>query len=139
MNIKTDINKPSARHGYWFYFDIEGIKITAFGSAFSGKEIIFIDDDIVSECRSYRVSNGHKFEYQGSQYEVRFTMQNILTGNLICEVFKDGKKIATENKAYFGGSDTSTKTTLLWLFVIGAASGVGFYTMGYWLGRFLAN
>jgi hypothetical protein len=140
MNISTmnENTKVSLTKGYWFYFEDAGLKITAFGSGFSGKEIIYINDEIVSEKRNYRIKSTHCFDYAGNTYEVSFEMKNMLTGELVCSLTKNKELLHTESKAYFSKKNVGI-TSMLQLFLISVLFGIGMYTAGYWIGRFLAS
>lgn len=102
MNIDTHMQheEVTVRHGYWFYFDDGGLKITAFGSGMSGKEIIFVGDEAVSSKRAIRFRSKHTFDYGGNHYEVEFVIKNMLTGELECVLSKNGAVIQRATKAY---------------------------------------
>lgn len=139
MRQETMNSKVTFTGGYWYYFDIDGIKITAFGSGFSGKEIIYVNDDIVSEKRNYKFHSSHRIEVDGRHFEVSFEMKSMVTGELICCLFENGNLIATETRAYIQGNMLSNKWTLLGLFLFGALAGAGFITAGIAFGKMLAN
>jgi hypothetical protein len=93
--------RVTVRHGYWFYFNDGGVKITAFGSGYSGKEIIYVGDEEVSSKRAMRIRSSHKFAHGGHHYGVEFVLVNFWTGELECVLSKDGAEIERATKAYF--------------------------------------
>ncbi|WP_235312412.1 hypothetical protein [Paraglaciecola algarum] len=129
----------SIRNGYWFYFEVDGLDIAAHGSAYSGLEIVYINDNPVSEKRNLFSTNGtHVFQHQGKEYKVIFETTSILRGELICKLYIDGKSYAEQTKAYVESSAKGAKTFLksfLTFVVIGG--GVGFL-VGY-LARIFAG
>jgi hypothetical protein len=141
MNTSTmnENTKVTLRKGYWFYFEDAGLKITAFGSGFSGKEIVYINDEIVSEKRNYRFKSTHYIQHNGARYKVSFEMKNMITGELICSLTKNNELLHTESKAYISNKNGSGYKTLLWIFLIGLVAGIGFFSAGIWIGKMLAG
>lgn len=82
--------------GYKFYFQDGDNQIACFGSYFTAKEEVYINDDLVSSKRSINVKSNHEFEFENSQYQVTFDMLNILTGRLECSLYKDRKVVAKQ-------------------------------------------
>jgi hypothetical protein len=90
----------TVRHGYWFYFKDGDLRITAFGSGVSGKEIVYVDDDTVSSKRHFGMRSSHRFSHQGNQYEVEFAIRSLWTGALECILAKNGQILDRTTKAY---------------------------------------
>lgn len=111
----------SLKHGYWFYFDDEGAQIVAFASALNGKEVVFVDDEIVSNKRSFSLKTPHTFEHNGRHYELVIACENLLTGALSCSLFKDGILLSNTRKSYF----QSLKSFFIVTFLIGLVMGFG--------------
>lgn len=139
MSPQYGIDKPSLRNGYWFYFDDEGTSITAFGSTLSGREKVFVDDELISSKQNWRFSNCHKFTLNNADYEVEFRVTNWRTGELVCSLRKNGALLDTATKAYA----TERSEAFTWRrFVLGALYGGaigfsavwGFYTAKDFLG-----
>lgn len=100
MSPQYGIDNPSLSNGYWFYFHDEGTPITAFGSALSGRERIFIGEELISSQRSWNFNTCHKFTHNGSDYEIEFRTTNWLKGELVCSLKKNGVLLDTATKAY---------------------------------------
>jgi hypothetical protein len=111
MRIDTNMKHEhvTVRHGYWFYFDDAGLKITAYGSGMSGKEIIYAGEDAVSTKRAMRIRSKHAFDHGGHHYEVEFVMKNIWTGELECVLSKDGAVLERATKAYLVKGAATTR------------------------------
>ncbi|MEC8225559.1 MAG: hypothetical protein VX010_05350, partial [Pseudomonadota bacterium] len=90
--MKNDVLN-SHKLGYKFYFQDGDNQIACFGHIMSGKEKIYVNDELVSEKRSFGFKSHHDFNYQGNAYAVDFAMQNILTGKLECSFYKTGKLV----------------------------------------------
>ena len=96
--------------GYKFYFQDGDDQIACFGSYFTGKEEVYINDELVSEKRSINVTSTHQFELSGNRFNVKFEMHNILTGRLECSLFKNKKLIKSyEQSSLFNNPKTSLK------------------------------
>ena len=52
------------KSGYNFYFQEGDNQIACFGSFFTGKEEVYVDDDLVSTKRSFGFKSVHQFELQ---------------------------------------------------------------------------
>jgi hypothetical protein len=109
MRPELDNEHVTVRNGYWFYFDDNGLKITAFGSGVSGKEIIYVEDDIVSSKRSIRTSSKHQFTYGNNVYEVELVVTNYWTGELECILSKNGQIISRATKAFYKKGDPQSR------------------------------
>ncbi len=83
-------------HGMTSYFDIDDITIKVWISSWSGREIVQVDDRIVSDKRSFRRLTTHRFEHHGHQYTVRFIVDSMLHGDMRCELERDGKVIDSD-------------------------------------------
>ncbi len=109
--------QATVRHGYWFYFTDGDLRITAFGSGLTGKEVIYIDDETVSSKRHFGMRSSHRFSHQGNQYEVEFAIRSLWTGALECTLVKNGQILDRTTKAYLVKDSAAYKrlwqTTLL--------------------------
>ncbi|MGE6448406.1 hypothetical protein [Pseudoalteromonas tetraodonis] len=93
--MKNDILNTK-KLGYKFYFQDGDNQIACFGSYFTGKEEVYINDDLVSSRRSVNIKSSHKFDFENSRYQVKFDMLNILTGRLECTLYKDQEVLAKQ-------------------------------------------
>jgi len=93
--MKNDILNTK-KLGYKFYFQDGDNQIACFGSYFTGKEEVYINDDLVSSRRSVNIKSSHTFDFENSQYQVKFDMLNILTGRLECTLYKDQEVLAKQ-------------------------------------------
>lgn len=100
MSPESGRDKVSLKHGYWFYFEDEGARIVAYVSALSGKEVIFVDDEIVSNIRNFKFSATHSFEHKGHQYEMTIALEKILTGTISCNLHRDGMLVHKTSKSF---------------------------------------
>ncbi len=117
------MSQVTLRHGYWFYFKHEGLDIILHGSAWSGKETVYVDNHPVSIKRNVLRRTGvHHFTRNGDQYELRLYLQSIVTGNLIVSLYKNAELIEEESKAYLRKGDRTVWWRLLGLAVAGLSS-----------------
>lgn len=139
-NLDENMKSVSMRNGYWFYFEVDGLEIVAHGSAYSGKETVYINDNPVSEKRNLFSTNGtHTFQHQGKQYKVTFDVTNILTGKLTCKLFIDETLQAEQTKAYVESSTqgilTFLKTFLIFVLVGGGIGLIAGMLASYFAGQ----
>lgn len=124
-NMKPEIGNEhvTVRNGYWFYFDDHGLKITAFGSGISAKEIIFVEDEIVSSKRSIAFISKHSFSHKQDNYEVEFLMKNYWTAEVECVLSKNGQIISRATKAYYKKDDPRSMRELKMHVLVGVVTG----------------
>lgn len=109
-------------NGYWFYFNDGDSEIAVHGSAWSGRETVYLNDNPVSDKRELlKFSSDHAFTHNGHEYRVNYHLTNVLTGALECTLYRDGKLFASQTKGILGKSRGS------WLFILGMfLAGLGF-------------
>lgn len=122
MKAQSENDQISLRNGYWFYFDDNGLKITAFGSCLSGKEIVFVDDEIVSRRYSWRKNSTHSFKHNMDDYEIAYIVTSMARGELACTLKKNGVLLSTLTKAYVP-TGVSTLRFISFQFLIGLIAG----------------
>ena len=124
--METKTYKEIRKEGYNFHFDVDGHHIHSYGSSMSGKEIVYVDGEVVNERRSFRKRSQIEFYLGNNKYEIEYNMISLLTGELHCTLIKNGVHVETQickledlkeqnPKAFWRGFIT-------W-FIIGAISG----------------
>ncbi|WP_133405290.1 hypothetical protein [Parashewanella tropica] len=106
--------------GYQFNFMVNGKAISAWGSCWTGKEVIKLDGSIVSEGRSYRRKSVHHFDIGQVPYEIEFNAVDILKGHLECTLIEDGAHVETQSIAYKHPETPKkvvVKELLLWMMI----------------------
>lgn len=104
--------------GSKFTFEIGDTTIKLYASAWSGKETVFINGNVVSESRSHSLSTSHEFEYEGSSYKIELTMGKLI-GTFRCSLQINEVFI----KAYILKHDGNIKHIRLYYII----SGIMFY------------
>lgn len=126
MDTQTD--KVTLANGYWFYFNDEDRHFAVHGSGYSGKETVYLNDELVSSTRNYRTVSRHQFEIGSDRYRVEYHVTSILRGEINCSLYKNGRCLHRETKAYSPGStkDALKKLGLFFIggMVFGAIAGV---------------
>ena len=118
----------SLRRGVRSYFDVDDITISLWGSAWSGREVVRVDDRIVCDRHSYGVSTPHRFEHGGHRYELVVSIESWLRGSYRVELYRDGVMIDSDSTHYdmSGGRAGSARWQVLpLLFIAGVLGGVG--------------
>ncbi|PCI62870.1 MAG: hypothetical protein COB37_06005 [Kordiimonadales bacterium] len=123
--------------GYWFAFDCDGDEITVHGSAFSGKERVYINDALVFEKRSFRYHSRHKFPHAGHDYEVHFSTVSVFKASIECLVIKNGSIVGVKTAGYYVGSKSKILKKMLVPVSAGLLAGLAGATIGLdWSGYF---
>lgn len=82
-------NFVSISKGFWFVF-IDGTdEIIAGGSAFSGKESVYFNKELISQQRSMKKTSRHKFARNTDEYEIVFHVLEIMKGKIECILYKN--------------------------------------------------
>lgn len=79
------------RKGIRAYFDIDDITIAFWGSPWTGREAVTIDDRVVSSKWSLRFVTEHRFEHGGIRYKIVFRVVSMLRGELHIELYREGE------------------------------------------------
>ena len=85
------ITLPVIRNGYDFQFEFNGLSFRAGGSSASGKEYVYVNDELVSSKRSQSTLSEHAFSYNDNHYRLEFEVLNKLKGELACRLYCDDK------------------------------------------------
>ena len=107
--MKNDVLN-TRKLGYKFYFQDGDDQIACFGSYFTGKEEVYVNDELISDKRNQRIHSGHQFNIGDNDFKVMFEMRNILTGKLECSLYKNGQFIKSyEQSSLLNNPKTSLK------------------------------
>lgn len=131
-NPPRQVGTEILRDGMTCYFDVDGVTISVWASAWSGREIVRVDDRVVSEKLSFRFVTRHPFTANGRRYEVKFIIVSMLRAQMRCELYRDGTLIDTDEFAVGTGADSSGWQIAAWGFaggVVGVIVGVALAAM----------
>ena len=121
-SVKVD-DSVNYRTGYNFEFVQGDNVIRAFGSAKSGKEEVFFNDELMAKKRSFGRKSCLSFDSNGYHYEVEFHVTNLFTGELHCTLIKDGVHVKTLKQSLAKKYQLNGKTKLLFLISQGFFAG----------------
>jgi len=109
--MKTKKNKHMKSYfnkGIWINTKDEENEIKIWCSTFTGKEIIYLNDKIVSTKRIFLTKSQHIFkDDKGTNYELRFGVANVLKADLKCYLYKNNvlikplKTVRQKSKNFF--------------------------------------
>ena len=120
----------SMKKHLWCHLEYEGHRIAAHFSAWSGKEIIYLDDHPVSEVRNLTSFTGtHPIKIEDVQYMVELEIENPFTLKVELRLKKGARTVARANKRFL---KINKKTILSLLGFFAVAMTVG-YTLGYFI------
>ncbi len=123
----------SLTNGYWFYFEVDGNDIAVFASAWSGRETVFLNDEINSNRRNlFGFEGKHGVVINDTEYTIVISMENMLTGTVACKLMKGRKVLDEQSKGYIKGMSARSLFSKLILYVL---AGYGAGTMAVQLVR----
>jgi hypothetical protein len=79
------------RQGYAFQFELEGLRIQAGGSGFTGREWVCLNGERISQGRNRSRCSQHDFTHEDRQYRIEFELLSPLRGTLVCRLYRDGQ------------------------------------------------
>ncbi|MCL1147474.1 hypothetical protein AB4298_06370 [Shewanella sp. 10N.261.52.F9] len=121
--MDSQMEQVTISNGYWYYFNDQDVRITAHGSGYSGKETIYLNDEVITEKRSFGMRSSHQFCHLGSDYEVRFKVTSLFKGTVECSLYRSGEHLATETKAFLDKDNKSARKQIFMCFVAGLIFG----------------
>jgi len=136
MNTNITMSEKATKdaslgNGYWFFFNYQNHEIVVYCSAISGREIVYVDEQEVSNKRSLRMNTVHEFAVDGNQLRIDITLKSLLGTEVRCMLLEGDKLLGDEKKSIaftIAGKKLVGKKLLLWFFVIGFVSGfIGSY------------
>lgn len=133
------------RKGIRAFFDVDDITIAFWGSAWTGREVVTVDDRIVSKKLSLRFTTEHRFEHAGIRYKLVFRILSMLVGHIRIELYREGKLVDSDEfrQTGHGSFDPRTGRVRIWrtilkllpYFVLGMLAG----SAAAWLVEYLAG
>ncbi len=87
------VSSPVIRNGYNFHFEFNGMSFRAGGSSVSGKEFVYVNDELVSSKRSQSTLSEHEFSVDGHNYKLEFEVLDKVKGELACRLYCDEKMV----------------------------------------------
>ncbi len=126
--MKNDILNTK-KIGYKFYFQDGDNQIACFGSFFTGKEEVYINDDLVSSKRSMGLKSKHQFEFAEQSYQIEYEMINMLTGKVESSFLKNEQLLEQQQQTLISLIKNPTQALLF----IGGSFAFGFLSglVGY--------
>lgn len=96
MSLNENV-ELSLKDGMRFTFSDEGKVIIYKVGSFSGKEIVTLNGEVVSEQKSYGKNSIHKFVHEGKSYQIQLVANNIVKGDADCN-FSVNDQLVTSYK-----------------------------------------
>ncbi|MBL1140807.1 MAG: hypothetical protein HND53_02145 [Proteobacteria bacterium] len=95
MQFENDqpVSSPVIRNGYDFQFEFNGLSFRGGGSPLSGKEFVYVNDDLVSSKRSRSTLSKHEFSVDGNNYKLEFEVLDKSKGELACRLYYEDKLV----------------------------------------------
>lgn len=120
------------RSSAWFICADGEKTLRAWGSFYTGKEIIYLDEHVVSEQRNMRKDSTHNFVDEGNTYQVQYHMINQISGKLECRFYKNQvllKALSMEFKKGFSVKSISfSGKRALFIIIYGLVFGVLYFS-----------
>ncbi len=98
--ILPEISSASIKNGIWFIFNDASNTIRVWGSSFSGREKIYVNDRLILASRNLKLNNEHTFNYDGIKYSIEFKMLNLFKSSMKCSLYKEGQHLKSLQTIY---------------------------------------
>ncbi len=96
MENGSERTMAGLRKGIQAFFDVDDVTIGFWGSAWSGREVVTVEDRVVSSKRSLRFVSEHEFLHAGRTYRLVFRVISLLRGEMRIELYRDGQLIDSD-------------------------------------------
>ena len=116
--------EPGIRSGFWFFFDIDGRRVTVHNSAISGRERLWVDDELVAKRISWSKTNQHILDINGRAVGVTIALPSLRVPRVTCTVSHGGEQIAVA-ESVIGTCEPVSPWTLAASALLGGAAGYG--------------
>lgn len=118
------LHEVGYREGYHFHFTLDDQRIHVHCSALSGKENIYVNEELILSQRSLRRKSCQTLPIANRTVEVEITMAKILKGEVHCILIADGTHVATQKQVLKKRYQLNDKTLLPWILLCGLLGGV---------------
>lgn len=88
--VRESTMKINMKRGIECFFDVEDMTIRVWGSLWNGREVVEVNDQVVSSKRSFRRSTPHEFLHEGHGYQVIVSTISIMQSRLEIRLYRDG-------------------------------------------------
>ena len=133
--MMTNKVEVSAKSGMHFKFYSDDVEVTYYCSPVSGKEVVKVNGEIVSEAQNFKFSSTHQFEINGNPAKIRLKAHGLTKNVTLCEFFVADELV----KAYKLTYGTKGKVPLMAQLVISViAAAVGWFFAAQFLSSWLA-
>ena len=112
------------RNGFWFFFELDGHQVTIHNSAISGRERVWVDDELVATGITWRKTSRRTIEIDGRPVEVVLSLPSLLVARMTCELRHNGEQLAYAEKEVRPDKPVSP-----WAIVVSVLLGAA---AGYW-------
>jgi hypothetical protein len=118
----------SRKDGYTFYFQQGDDQIACFSSCITGRELVYVNDELVSSSLNWGFTSAHDFKHNMTNYRVTFRLKNPLNMKVECSLADEQKTVSVQTKLLFSIGEKPALGLLLKCFIIGfAVGGVGYF------------
>lgn len=82
------------------YFEWQGHSITVQNSTLSGREWVYVDDQLVSQKLNFSHSSRHSFTLDGQQLEIRILVHSVFKGPIDIKLMSGGRCLDQDSFNY---------------------------------------
>jgi len=90
MKAVPGVSTASIWSGFWFVFDDAGRRIALWVAPW-GKEQLYVNGRLVSQCSRIALSGSHAVSIGDDQYEVTVKVTSVVRGEIDCTLFRNGE------------------------------------------------
>jgi hypothetical protein len=110
-------SQASIKEGIWYVFEDGNNIIKLWCSSLSGKEKLYLNEKLISEKRSMRMTNEYSFkDDSGLNYSLILKTTNLLKGHIVCRLERNGEHVRTIKSKVVLGKNFTMKRILILVF-----------------------
>ncbi|AXG72058.1 hypothetical protein KORDIASMS9_04320 [Kordia sp. SMS9] len=110
-------SQGSIAKGIWLVHN-DGVNTIRFFGSNTGKEKVFLNEELVSERRNLKLQSVHEFQDdRGNNYEIRFTTTSIFKGSMLCSIYKNTELIKNFTTSFRRGKNFTLLRFLILILV----------------------
>ncbi|MEY4013634.1 MAG: hypothetical protein RLZZ290_498 [Pseudomonadota bacterium] len=133
---RTVSTRALLTRGFWFYFEHNGHRIAVHNSAWTGRERVFVDDELVATKLSFRMRSRLHFSIDGLPLCAEIRVVDLWKRPRVeCLLFDGDRMLAHERLAY----SQSGRSGQPYAFLIGALMGGAGVLVGYAVGKLFSG
>ncbi len=115
-----------------FTFEVDNHAVVFVSSPY-GSEKLYINGSLVISKFSIRLNSKHRFHINNQEYNIKFKVLNVFTGELLCELYSKSNGLISSKYTKAKLTDKNKNTSIILLIILSAFVGYVAPRLGAWL------